>query len=203
MNFAAYDATGWIAQVLTCSSTDQFDGWASPGLALASCPEGANALTHWVSGGVVTPYSDAAVAALAVNPGPGYSWVPASGAWKDSRSLADAQMQNQARLVTARDALEYAPVTVNAMTFAADMQSQARIAGAVQMALLAQLGSQPFSIDWTLADGVTHVTLDGPGMIAVGQAVAAAVEAAFARWRTAQAAVAAATINSQADAVGL
>ena len=202
MHFAIYrQSDGCIVGTAYCQSIDQVA--IDAGNAIVECgPQDDNTNAHVVAG-VLTPYTAAQLAQMAAPPGDGWTWSASSCAWVDGRTLVDAKAQNQARLVAARDALEYSPVTVNAMTFAADMQSQARIAGAVQMALLAQLGGQPFSIDWTLADGVTHATLDGPGMIAVGQAVAAAVEAAFARWRTAQAAVAASTINSQADAVGL
>ena len=202
MHFVVYRLSdGLITSTGYCQTEDQINVDAESGF--VETDPGVDATNSRVVGGVVRAYTDAQLAILNAPPGPGWNWDASNVAWVDGRDLVTAQAQNQARLVAARDALEYAPITVNAMTFAADAQSQARIAGAVQMAVLAQLGGQPFLIVWTLADGVTHATLDGPTIIAVGQAVGAAVEAAFARWRTAQAAVAAATINSQADAVGL
>ena len=51
-----------------------------------------------------------------------------------------------------------------------DLQSRANITGAVVMAMLAAQGTQPFAVQWTMADN-TSAALDGPGMITMGLAV--------------------------------
>jgi hypothetical protein len=63
-----------------------------------------------------------------------------------------------------------------------DADSQRKISGSVQMAMLAQAAGVPFSIDWTMEDD-TAVTHDAQAMIlmgmAVGQHVAACHAAGF------------------------
>lgn len=54
--------------------------------------------------------------------------------------------------------------------FDSDPLSRSNINGAVTMALIAQGASQPFAMDWKLADN-TIATLDASQMIAVGVAV--------------------------------
>ncbi len=63
-----------------------------------------------------------------------------------------------------------------------DGDSQLKIAGSVQMAMIAQAAGQPFSIEWTMQDNST-VTHDAAAMItmgiAVGRHIAACHEAAL------------------------
>ncbi|MEN2747083.1 DUF4376 domain-containing protein [Sphingomonas sp. T9W2] len=57
--------------------------------------------------------------------------------------------------------------------------SQRKVAGAVQLAMIAQAGGAPFSIDWTMQDN-SSVTHDAAAMIALGVAVGQHVAACHA-----------------------
>lgn len=85
-------------------------------------------------------------------------------------------------LVRARSVEEYSTFTHGGNTYDCDRASTERIMGAVQLALLARLDNQSFSIDWTLAD-YSVVTLNGPQMTAVGQALAVHVQTVHAKSR--------------------
>lgn len=62
-------------------------------------------------------------------------------------------------------------VTVNGITFQSRASDRENIAGALQLATLAESQGQPFSIDWIAMDNTVH-TLDTAFIIALGQAVA-------------------------------
>lgn len=87
--------------------------------------------------------------------------------WTDPRTLQDLKDAKWAEIKAARSAAEFAPFTWDGSSFDANASAIQHISGAVQMALLAQLASQPFSIDWTLFDNTVR-TLSGADMIAVG-----------------------------------
>ena len=67
--------------------------------------------------------------------------------------------------------------------FDSDADSRARIVGAVTAAKIAQDAGQPYSITWTLADNST-ADLDAAGIIAVGFALLAHIDAIHQRSRT-------------------
>lgn len=60
-----------------------------------------------------------------------------------------------------------------------DPDSQRKVAGAVQLAMIAQSGGVPFSIDWTMQDN-SSVTHDAAAMITLGVAVGQHVAACHA-----------------------
>ncbi|MEN2746457.1 DUF4376 domain-containing protein [Sphingomonas sp. T9W2] len=60
-----------------------------------------------------------------------------------------------------------------------DPDSQRKVAGAVQLAMIAQAGGAPFSIDWTMQDN-SSVTHDAAAMIMLGVAVGQHVAACHA-----------------------
>lgn len=60
-----------------------------------------------------------------------------------------------------------------------DPDSQRKVAGAVQMAMIAQAAGAPFSIDWTMQDN-SSVTHDASAMIVLGVAVGQHVAACHA-----------------------
>lgn len=60
-----------------------------------------------------------------------------------------------------------------------DPDSQRKVAGAVQMAMIAQAAGTPFSIDWTMQDN-SSVTHDASAMITLGVAVGQHVAACHA-----------------------
>jgi hypothetical protein len=154
---------------------------------------------HYVNG-VLTAYSVPLIAAIKAGPpAVGYTWNPLTG-WVDHRPLAIAQTQAGQRMLTQRDALEYANFTCAGVTYTASADDQRRIAAAVQLAIIA--AQQPFSI---VLDDVNNVAvpLNAAGVIAVGAALAASVATAFSRFRTAITAIKAASTNAQADAITL
>lgn len=75
-----------------------------------------------------------------------------------------------------RSRREYSGFTWDGSTFDSDPQSQSRVQGGVQLAIMAQQANQPFSINWTLKDNSVR-TLSGQDMIGVGQALAAHIQA--------------------------
>lgn len=104
------------------------------------------------------------------------------------------------RIVKARDAATAAGFTCNGQQYDSDPTSIQRINAAVTLAMLALQNSQPFTMDWTLADN-TVTTLDAPGMIAVGTACGQFVAALFDKARSLQDQIAAATTADQMDAI--
>lgn len=90
--------------------------------------------------------------------------------WIDSRTVEDIKANQWAKIKAARAAAEFGVFAWSGSTFDADTSSQSRIQGAAQLATLAIMNNQPFSIDWTLADN-SVLTLSAEDMIAVGQAM--------------------------------
>jgi hypothetical protein len=83
-----------------------------------------------------------------------------------------------------------------------DAKSQQNILGLVQMAVLAQLASQPFSADFTLADN-SVATLDASEMIALGLAVGQYVQAVYAHARSLREAIDAAEDHEALDLIDI
>ena len=94
----------------------------------------------------------------------------------DVTELESAKINKWTDIKSFRDRQEYGGFFWDGTVFDSDPQSQSRIQGAVQLAILAQQNNQPFSIDWTLQDNSVR-TLSGTDVIAVGQALAAHVQA--------------------------
>lgn len=105
-------------------------------------------------------------------PSPYHIYDEQVGDWVDPRSLADLQRQAWEHVKLARDAAEYGGFEWEGHVFDSDQISQARITGAVQLAVM----DAGFSIDWTLADN-TAVTLSAAQMCAVGVALGMHVNA--------------------------
>lgn len=99
-----------------------------------------------------------------------------------------------------RSALEFGGFTWDGSAFDSDPQAQARIQGGVQLATIAAAQSQPFSIDWTLADNTVR-TLSGADMIAVGMTLAAHVQTVHAIARALRLQIEAATTLAEVEAV--
>lgn len=78
--------------------------------------------------------------------------------------------------------------------------SQSRIQGAVQLATLAKLTNQPFSIEWTLMNNGTR-SLSADDMIAVGMALGAHINEQHVRARQLREQIEAATTPEQVQAV--
>lgn len=120
--------------------------------------------------------------------------------WRDTRALEQIKADRWGEIKAARDAHEFGGFEWDGSTFDSDRESQARIMGAVQMAVLAMSAAQPFEIAWTLADNAVR-TLAGADMIAVGLELGAHVAAAHAIGRTLRAAIEEAETAAEVEAV--
>lgn len=191
--YVIYDNAGTILQVghcLTSSLTLQ----ASQGRNVTTGVAGLS--THYVLSGNVVPYSDAELQAKNNLPR-GFVWKMPERITTDTRTLPNAQSQAWERIKAARTIKESLPFTCNGSVYDSNVP---KISGAALSALMAQLSSTSFSIDWTLYDN-TVKTLDAAGMIAVGNAQASAINSVYETARTLRAAIQACTTNAQADAI--
>lgn len=89
--------------------------------------------------------------------------------------LEKAKAKQWSIIKITRDRREFGGFNWNNLNFDSDSQSQSRIQGGVQLAVLAQQASQVFSIVWTLQDN-SVVSLNAQEMVAVGQALAVHVQ---------------------------
>jgi hypothetical protein len=131
-----------------------------------------------------------------------WAWDAAAERWVSVPTLAAHQAAAWGRIKSARGAAEQVPVTIGLRTFDADLVSQSRIAGAVQMASLAvQAGAgADWSIAWTLADN-TSVELGATEMIDLGLTLARQIAAAHAHSRALRLLIAAAQSAAELDAI--
>lgn len=102
--------------------------------------------------------------------------------WRDPRSIEQRRQAQWLAIKRARATAEAAGFTWNGARFDSDAVAQSRIQGAVQLATLANANSQPFSIDWTLADNTVRA-LNGAEMVAVGLALGQHIQAVHAHAR--------------------
>lgn len=129
-----------------------------------------------------------------------WAWDALSERWVSTPTLDSIRLKRWAEIKIARDLAEFSGFTWDGSTFDSDEQSQSRIQGAAQLATLAMIGAQAFSVDWTLANNTVRV-LTGANMLAVGQAMGAHIMAAHGRARALRAALAAAQTFEQVNAV--
>lgn len=120
-----------------------------------------------------------------------------SWTWSAELTLEGARDARWQAIKADRAAAEVAPLVVAGRIYDADAESQRRIAGAVQLAVIAPAG---WEIAWTLTDN-SVATLTAAEMIAVGVALGEQVAAAHATGRTLRAQLDAAETVSQINAV--
>ena len=161
LRYAVYDATtGVIAQINFSDSIDLVAAICGPAQAAAQVADDVQDDTHYITNG----------AAVAYPPRTRDDAVWSGAAWSDRRTLEQVKAQQWAQIKAKREAVEFGGFTWSASRFDSDAESQSRIQGAAQLATLAMLGSQPFSVDWTLADNTVR-TLAIADMLAAGQAM--------------------------------
>lgn len=131
-----------------------------------------------------------------VRPNPFMTWDWAAKTWGDPRSLNELRLSRWAAIKSAREAAEFGGFTWDGSTFDSDRESQSRIQGAAQLATLAMLSSQQFSVDWTLADNTVR-TLSGADMLAVGQQMGVHIMTTHATGRALRDATEAATTSEE------
>ncbi len=120
--------------------------------------------------------------------------------WVDPRTIQDHKQTKWSEIKSARSAAEFGGFTWDGSTFDSDQISQSRIQGAAQLAQLALAQSQPFTIDWTLADNTTR-TLDAMQMIQVGVAMGQHIATCHAQARVLRAQLDAAATVEDVDAI--
>lgn len=120
--------------------------------------------------------------------------------WVDPRTLQDIKDVKWAEIKGARNATEFGIFTWNGSTFDSDAASQSRIQGAAQLATLALMNNQMFSVDWTLADNTVR-TLSAQDMIMVGTAMGEHITMQHTKARLKRKEIEAATIADQVAAI--
>lgn len=120
--------------------------------------------------------------------------------WQRVYSLAESKAMKWEAIKATRQAVEYGGFTWNGSAFDSDPVSQSKIQGAAQLATLAQMASQPFVMDWTLADN-TVLELDGTQMLAVGMALGLHVSGTHQTGRALREQIESATTVEQLDAI--
>lgn len=133
-------------------------------------------------------------------PGREFVWDWGTKSWSDPRTLSELKEARWTLIKQARDDAEQAGFLWDGSTFDSDMVSQSRIQGASQLATLALINSQPFSIGWTLADNSVR-TLDAQAMIAVGTAMGQHINDQHAKGRMLRAQLDAAITPEDIEAV--
>ena len=147
-----------------------------------------------------TYWDGASFVSIPPKPGAIYVWDWVAKQWLDPRTIANLKSEQWTAIKSQRSALEFGGFTWDGSAFDSDPQAQARIQGGVQLATIAASQSQPFSIDWTLADNTVR-TLSGADMIAVGMTLAGHVQTVHAIARTLRLQIEAATTLAEVEAV--
>lgn len=129
-----------------------------------------------------------------------WTWDAGTKRWVASPTLAALKAAKWALVRAQRDAVEFGGYAWDGSTFDSDSQSQSRIMGAVQMAVLAASAGQPFSIAWTLADNTAR-TLSGAEMIGVGLQLGVHVGTAHTIARALRELIEAATTAEELEAI--
>ena len=133
-------------------------------------------------------------------PFPIFVWDNELEQWVDPRTLQDFKTAQWAKVKQARALAESAGFTYDGSVFDSDAQSQARINGAVTLALIAKQANQPYTITWTLKDGTLR-TLSADEMIAVGLALGTHVQTGFNKGQQLQQQINAATTKEEIEAI--
>ena len=115
-------------------------------------------------------------------------------------TLTELKAARRAEFNKRRESATAAGVAYGGKTIDTDPVSIQKINGAVTMAVIAALSSQPFSITWTCADD-SSLILDGPGIMAMGVAVGTYVDSLHRRTRVAKDALDAAATPAEVAAI--
>lgn len=131
----------------------------------------------------------------------GQGWLSGGLAVNDKTTTIEiAKARKWMSIKAVRDRLEFSTFTWNGLVFNTDPTSQARIAGAVINAMAAKSLNQSYSVEWTLSDNTSYV-LDIDNVIALGQALAAHVQALHAKSREIRAEIDNATTIEEVEAI--
>jgi len=117
-----------------------------------------------------------------------------------SESLESAKLRQWALIKGAREKAVFSGFAWNGHVFDCDLQSQSLVQGAAQLATLAMLASQPFSVPWTLQNNES-LTMSGADVIAAGTAMGQHIMANHAIGRVLRDTIEAATTKEAVEAV--
>jgi hypothetical protein len=112
-------------------------------------------------------------------------------------SIENARTQAWEVVRTRRDKEEFKPFIYNGDLYDSN---KLNISGAVQMALLAKISNQPFSIDWTLYDNSVK-TFNADQMMALGAALGEHINKVYDTTRVLREQIDAATTKEGLDAI--
>lgn len=165
MNYYWYDSNGRIIQsALRASEQDVLSSAFSAEYSVLATEEKLAKLSM----GYV---EDGAIVLKPAAPSSNHRWDYSAKEWLDPRSLEQHKAARWAEIKAIREANEFGGFTWDGSEFDSDAISQARIQGAVVLAMQALGAEVPFSIDWTLKNNSVR-SLTGTQMVAVGQALA-------------------------------
>ena len=118
-------------------------------------------------------------------------------AWVDQRTMDQRRAAKWIDVKAWRAAAEFSPLTVGAYTFDANQESQQKIAGSVQLALMAPI---TWTTDWTLTDN-TVCTLTRAEMVNVGVALGQRTGAIYSTARALRVQIDAASTSAELAAI--
>ena len=136
--------------------------------------------------------------------GPGWTWDGAGFEPPviERGPLGEAKAGLKAEVNALRDLYQVGPAPSPKGAVQSDLASQAKINGAVLMAVLASQAGQPFSVAWTMANN-SNVLHNAAEVIAMGQAVGLYVAACHAHGGAVKAAIDAAGDFAALDAIDI
>jgi hypothetical protein len=184
-------AEGQILRSGTCQD-EAVSGQAADGETAFVTTDTAGVEAYYVQDGVLHPKG--------TQPSDNHTFDYTTKTWVDPRTLADLKTAKWAEIKAARDSAEFGTFSWDGASFDSDAASQSRIQGAAQLATLATINSQPFSIDWTLADNAVR-TLAAADMSAVGMAMGVHINTQHTLARLKRVAIEAAATPAEVDAV--
>ena len=120
--------------------------------------------------------------------------------WEDPRTLDELKVFKRAEIKRKRTQAEHSGVLFEGYIFDSDSTSQARISGAVQLAMIAQMTSMPFYVNWTLSNNSVRL-LESKEVVQLGVALGQHVQAQFTKGQALQVQIDAATTKEELDLI--
>lgn len=157
--------------------------------------------SHYVnSENVIVAYTEQELITKANIPSRFHTWDMETFTWVDTSLLSTKKLNKWEEIKAIRSSLEFSSFTWDTSEFDADSESQRRIQGAAQLAMIAVSANQSFEIDWTLANNSVR-TLSGEEMISVGLALGTHVNTIYATARILRENIENCTTKEEVDAI--
>lgn len=133
-------------------------------------------------------------------PNPYMVWNPIEAVWVDARSIEELREDKWASIKLQREDAEYSGFEFSGNIYDSDSISQAKIQGAVQLALISLQAGTDFSIEWTLKNNST-VLLTSNEMVALGQCMATHINDCHVKGRVLRDQIALAVTKEELDTI--